>query len=83
MLTADPDIKCSAVVVADEDDAYPCGAPSRFQVARSDGDESYGINGGSDEACEEHLAESVAGMIDGDDEVIALVSLRWDAEADR
>ena len=78
MLTIDETVKCSATVVVDEDDAYPCRAPSRYQVARSDGDESYGINGGSDEACDEHLAETVDGMVDGDAEVTALVTIRWD-----
>jgi hypothetical protein len=78
VLTVDENVKCSAVVVVDEDDACPCGALSRYQVARSDGDESYGINGGSDEACGEHLAETVAGMIDGDAEVAAIVAIRWD-----
>jgi hypothetical protein len=56
----------------------PCGNPSRFQVARSDGDETYGINGGSDECCADHLAETVAGMIDGDTTVTAVVTVRWD-----
>jgi hypothetical protein len=78
MLTVEEDVKCSAVVIVDEDDSYPCGAPSRYQVARSDGDESYGINGGSDEACDEHLAETVAGMVDGDAGVAAIVTIRWD-----
>jgi len=77
MLTIEDGVKCSAVVVVDEDDAYPCGAPSRYQVARSDSDQSYGINGGSDEACEDHLSETVAGMIDGDAEVTAVVTIRW------
>jgi hypothetical protein len=78
VITVEENIKCSAVVVVDENDAYPCGAPSRYQVARSDGDKSYGVNGGSDEACEEHLAEAVAGMVDGDAEITAFVTVRWD-----
>lgn len=78
MLTMNPEVKCSAIVVVDEEDSYPCGAPSRYQVARSDGDESFGINGGSDESCEEHLAETVAGMVDGDTAITAIVTIRWD-----
>lgn len=58
-------------------EAEPCGKPSRFQVARSDHDESFGINGGSDETCEDHLAETVDGMINGDTTVSAIVTVRW------
>ncbi len=77
-LTAEGGVTCSAVVVVDEEDAYPCGATSWFRVERSDGDTSYGINGGSGESCDEHLAECVAGMIDGDQDVRAIVAIRWD-----
>lgn len=80
---ADPGIMCSAVTGSDDeaDEDYPpgpCAAISRFVVARTDGDPSYGVNGGSDEACEEHLAETVAEMIEGDPSVGAVVTVRWD-----
>jgi hypothetical protein len=77
ILTASEDTRCSAVVIVDEDDAYPCGASSSYVVARSDGDTSFGINGGSDECCDEHLAETVDGMIGGDEAVYAVVRIRW------
>jgi hypothetical protein len=54
---------------------YPCGAVSRFVVDRSDGDESFGWG----ESCEEHLAEVVSSMIDGDPAITAIVTVRWDA----
>lgn len=81
-LTVDENVKCSAVVPDEEEDAVPCGALSRYQVARSDGDESFGINGGSDEACEEHLAEAIDGMINGDTGITAAVTIRWDKDPD-
>ena len=56
-----------------------CTEPSRFVVWRSDFDTSYGINGGSEEACERHLAEAVAGMTGGDESIRAVVAVRWDA----
>lgn|SRR5487761_935269 len=71
-------VACSAIAGHGDDEAEPCGKPSRFLVERSDGDRSYGINGGSDESCEEHLTETVAGMIDGDENVRAVVTIRWD-----
>lgn len=77
-LTVQDDATCGSVVVVDEDDAYPCGAPSRYLVERSDGDKSYGEHGGSAEACEQHLAETVDGMADGDETVQAVVTIRWD-----
>jgi hypothetical protein len=77
-ITVEDNARCGSVVVVDEDDAYPCGAPSRYLVERSDGDTSYGENGGSAEACDEHLAETVDGMVHGDDTVRAIVTIRWD-----
>lgn len=58
--------------------AVPCPELSRFIVARSDGDTSFGENGGSAEACEGHLAETVAGMAGGDTGIRAVVTIRWD-----
>jgi hypothetical protein len=79
MLTVDENVKCSAIVDhGGEDGIGPCGKPSRFVVERSDQDESYGVNGGSEESCEEHLAEAVTGMINGDAEITAIVTPRWD-----
>lgn len=66
-----------ALVEGDAPTYEDCGKPSRFVVERSDGDESFGLLGGGEESCEEHLAETVAGMIGGD-EVRAVVSIRWD-----
>ncbi len=79
------DVACTTDV-GDVDDAEdwirPCGKPSRFVVARSDGDSSFGANGGSEEACEEHLADAVLGMVDGDETVSAVITIRWgEAEA--
>lgn len=68
--------ECSEVTGTGED-CRACLSPSRFVVVRSDGDTSYGVNGGSDEACEDHLAHSVAAMIDGDVNVYAVVAIRW------
>jgi hypothetical protein len=84
-LRYDPTVLCSGYVrdPFGDEDGYgrpcyaPCEQPSRYQVARSDHDPSFGINGGSDEACEEHLAQAVTGMISGDD-VSAVVTIRWD-----
>jgi hypothetical protein len=79
-LTVDDDIKCGAdVQVSDDDEDWePCGNRSRFIVERFDEDESFGTLGGGEESCEEHLEEAVCGMIGGDDDVRAVVALRWD-----
>lgn len=72
---------CDEVVSEEEDpEEGPrgCGKPSVFIVARSDGDKSYGVNGGTGEACEGHLAEVVAGMVEGDENIRAVVTIRWD-----
>jgi hypothetical protein len=53
----------------------PCMELSRFHVVRSDGDESFGPG----ESCEAHLAAVVAGMINGENSVDAVVCIRWDA----
>lgn len=74
---------CTASVDSDVEDenggrwAQPCGKRSRFIVARTDADESYGSGGGTEEACEEHLAAAVLGMVDGDEDVSAIVTVRW------
>ena len=82
ILRTDESARCSAVVET-RDTCEPCGEPSRFVVSRSDGDQTYGISGGSDECCEGHLAETVTGMTDGDAGVNAIVAIRWDAEVPR
>lgn len=92
-LTADKAVRCSSVVGNGEPDgaggeaADECAQPSSFVVARSDGDETYGINGGSDECCGAHLEDTVLGMADGDPEVQVIVAIRWDdspsADVDR
>lgn len=82
-LNADQQPVCTAGVDSETEDgiggywAQLCGKPSRFIVARDDGDESYGSGGGTEEACEEHLAAVVLGMVDGDEDVSAIVTVRW------
>lgn len=82
-LTADPKITCngSDPNVFDDEPMIECMQMSRFQVSRSDGDESYGTGGGTEEACEQHLADAVSGMVNGDANVRAVVAIRWDGEA--
>lgn len=72
---------CDAIIDDEEEGAVPCGALSRFVVSRSDGDKSFGAQGGTEEACEAHLAEAVAGMADGDEGIWAAVAIRWDGDA--
>jgi len=78
-LTADDSAKCTEVVSDSEEGDHECSEPSRFVVERSDGDKSYGSGGGTEEACEAHLADVVSGMVDGDTHIQAVVSIRWDA----
>lgn len=73
-LTVRDDATCETPIDDEEEGARPCGKPSRFVVERSDGDQSY-MPG---ESCEEHLAGTVSGMVDGDEHVRAVVSIRWD-----
>lgn len=79
-LTADAGVTCADLVGSDDDEdgPRPCGKPSRFTVSRSDRDTSFGSGGGTEEACEGHLAGVVAGMVAGDDHVRAVVTIRWD-----
>lgn len=80
-LTVQPDAVCGGLVPdpGDAEFAYDCANHSRFLVERSDGDKSFGENGGSTEACAGHLADAVTGMIDGDENIRAIVSIRWNA----
>jgi hypothetical protein len=81
----DAKVTCSAEIADEDGDkeygqppfGTSCPKPSRFVVARSDGDSSFGVNGGSEEACEEHLADAVLGMVDGDETVSAVITIRW------
>lgn len=70
---------CNAWFKDPEDEGLyiECTRPSRFCVSRSDGDKSYGTGGGTEEACPEHLADAVSGMVDGDENVRAVVAVRW------
>jgi hypothetical protein len=54
-----------------------CGKPSRFIVARTDADQSYGAGEGTEQACEEHLAAAViATMVNGgEDDADAIVTV--------
>jgi hypothetical protein len=70
---------CDAFARSEEDGLWDkCVRPSRYVVERSDGDTSFGTNGGTEESCEQHLVEAVAGMVDGDEHVRAVVTIRWD-----
>jgi hypothetical protein len=77
-LTAEDDAFCRYDVEDEEEGPRECGKLSRNVVARSDGDTDFGSGGGTEESCEEHLAEIVAGMVNGDDHVRAVVTIRWD-----
>lgn len=80
-LAIDTEDTCTALVDADIDDgepAYePCGKTSCYLVERSDGDESFGALGGADEACTEHVGETIHGMMGGDESLRAIVTPRW------
>lgn len=78
-LHADPSVTCTAGF---GDDGEWCGKPSRFAVRRSDGNPSFGAGGGTEEACEKHLSLAVTGMIDGDENIRAIVAIRWDPQSD-
>lgn len=79
-LTVDPGATCQEDI-ADPDDGETligsCSEPSRFVVERSDRDQSFGWDG-KHESCEAHLADVVLGMVGGDDQVRAVVTIRWD-----
>jgi hypothetical protein len=77
-LFVNPSAVCTGISEDKDDETDLCGEPSRFVVARSDGDTSYGAGGGTEEACETHLADAVTGMISGDVNVQAIVTIRWD-----
>lgn len=77
-LCADPSVTCTGITEDEDGETDLCGKLSRFVVSRSDGDTSYGAGGGTEEACEHHLAEAVTGMIAGDAYVTAIVTIRWD-----
>lgn len=78
-LRADPSAVCTGTTEDEGGETDLCGKPSRFVVERSDGDTSFGAGGGTEEACETHLADAVLGMADGDASVTAIVTIRWDA----
>lgn len=73
-LAVSRDAACTAV--KDEDEGE-CGRPSRFVVERSDGDESFGSGLGTEESCGEHLPDTVLAMVNGDESVQAVVTIRW------
>jgi hypothetical protein len=56
-----------------------CLAPWRFAVIRADGDQTYsgGREPGVYYCCEQHLADAVAGMADGDSLGLT-VTIRYD-----
>lgn len=77
-VTAEDDAFCHYDVEDEEEGPRECGKLSRYVVARSDGDTAFGSGGGTEESCEEHLAEIVPGMVNGDEHVRAVVTIRWD-----
>lgn len=83
-LAIEEDVTCTAGVEVEIDDGFefnayePCGKPSHYLVERSDGDESWGALGGAEEACGEHVGETIHGMMGGDDTLHAIVTPRWD-----
>jgi hypothetical protein len=72
------DAICAVPVDDEEEGPHDCGKLSRFVVARSDRDTSYGEGGGTAEACGGHLADVAAGMVGGDERIQAVISVRWD-----
>ena len=75
MLKATPEATCEWLPEPSADDeAEVCGALSRFVVERDDDARGYGPA----ESCAEHLGEVVPWLIDGSDEVRAIVTIRWD-----
>lgn len=79
-LRVDPSVTCTGIAEDAEGATDFCGQPSRFAVERSDGDTSFGAGGGTEEVCESHLADAVLGMIGGNANVTAIVTIRWDNE---
>lgn len=75
-LAVSRDARCTAVRRAE--DGRECGRTSRFVVERSDGDESFGSGGGTEESCGKHLRDTVLAMVSGDEGVRAVVTIRWD-----
>lgn len=77
-LTVQPAAACELVVddPDGDDNAFPCGAMSRFVVERYMNDPAYEPF----EACEAHLADAVLAMADGDDEIPLIVTIRWNAD---
>lgn len=71
--------RCDFDVLNDEEEVVQCPEPSRYLVLRSDHDPSYDVaaDRAPTEACEAHLADTVAGLMDGDDKITATVQIRW------
>ena len=56
-----------------------CPEPYRFEVKRSDGDESFMATADSwPRACEAHLAATVCELLEGRDDLTAVITVRWD-----
>lgn len=77
----EPVLRCEDALPGCGECWEPCGEPSRFTVIRSDRDPSYDAAGdrAAAEACEAHLAGTVAGLMDGDERMTVIVQARWDA----
>jgi len=77
---AEPHVRC------DWEEGCNCGGctvqcrnSSRFRVERSDHDPSYHVSRdrAPTEACEAHVADTIFGLLDGDDKITATVTPRW------
>ena len=58
----------------DQGEDAQCPEQSRFRIERSDHDPSY-MPG---EACEIHVADTMAALLDGDDKCQLVVTMHWD-----
>jgi hypothetical protein len=65
---------CDWLVRGIEDDAAVCGQASRFRIERP------GSGYIPFESCEEHLAEQIATLLEGED-ITASVTVHWDGDA--
>lgn len=56
-----------------------CAEPYRFEVERSDHDESFMATAVSwPRACDKHLADTICWLLEGRDDLTAIVTVRWD-----
>lgn len=65
--------ECELHIDVNPDEAIVCGERSRFRVERDPADESYP----GWESCEEHLGTVIAALLEGRDDVRAIVTVHW------